>query len=484
MISHFNQAARRIGAVSRSANRHARRLKIWNLALPLLLTPALPATAQDSPLVGSAVPLQLTRTLVAADQPPAVFEALQRHVMDGQFEAAYALGKRMPDRQGDPHFDFLFGVAAINVGKVPEGVLALERHLATVPGNDRARLDLARGYFELGDYIRAKSEFEFVLRYKPPQDVRSNIERYLDAMQTRDTFANKASSQLYLEVGAGSDSNANAGTYNSQITLPTGPVVLADGTSRAASSQVYTVAGAGQWVRRVTPSFAVFGGGDFNQKSNPSAPAFDTLNAAANAGFSMVSGALLYKLSVVEAMLLVNNTSYRDTLSVTGDAQYGYGDGLIFSGFLQYAEQTYSASNSIRDSKSFTYGGGFQKLFSGAWRPALGFQVSSTKEDNLNLRDDLNRTTTTAQLSVSINPTEQLGLLLGISRQHSGFDAPDIAFATVRSDNLWSVDLSANYALSRHWLVRGDVQWSESVSNQDLYAFKRTFSMIKSRYLF
>jgi tetratricopeptide (TPR) repeat protein len=116
----------------------------------------------------------------------------------------------------------LFGVAAINVGRVPEGVLALERHLAAVPGNDRARLDLARGYFELGDYVRARSEFEFVLRYNPPKDVRSNIERYLDAMQTRDAFANKASSQLYLELGAGRDSNVNAGTYNSQITLPTG----------------------------------------------------------------------------------------------------------------------------------------------------------------------------------------------------------------------------------------------------------------------
>lgn len=151
---------------------------------------------------------------------------------------------------------------------------------------------------------------------------------------------------------------------------------------------------------------------------------------------------------------------------------------------MQYAEQAYSASNSIRDSKTLTYGAGLQKLFTGAWRPALGFQVSRTEEQNLNQRDDLNRSTTTVQMSMAFNPTDQLGLSLGVARQHSGFDAADIAFATVRSDKLWSVDLSANYALSRHWVVRGEVQWSENSSNQDLYAFKRTYSLLKARYLF
>jgi tetratricopeptide (TPR) repeat protein len=423
-------------------------------------------------------------SLTAAAQTTPAFDTLQRQVTDGQFEAAYKLGKTMPGVQGDPHFDFLFGVAAINVGRVPEGVLALERHLAAVPGNDRARLDLARGYFELGDYVRARSEFEFVLRYNPPKDVRSNIERYLDAMQTRDAFANKASSQLYLELGAGRDSNVNAGTYNSQITLPTGPVVLADNTSRAAASNTYTIAGAGQWVRRVTPAFAVFGGGDFSQKSNVSASAFDTFNASVNAGFSVVSGSILYKLTMADAVMFVDKARYRGALSATGEAQYGYGDGLMFNGVLQYAEQAYSASNSIRDSKTLTYGAGLQKLFTGAWRPALGFQVSRTEEQNLNQRDDLNRSTTTVQMSMAFNPTDQLGLSLGVARQHSGFDAADIAFATVRSDKLWSVDLSANYALSRHWVVRGEVQWSENSSNQDLYAFKRTYSLLKARYLF
>ena len=37
---------------------------------------------------------------------------------------------------GDVHFDFLFGVAAVNTGRIPEGLLALERHLSAVPDSD------------------------------------------------------------------------------------------------------------------------------------------------------------------------------------------------------------------------------------------------------------------------------------------------------------------------------------------------------------
>jgi len=419
---------------------------------------------------------------VAQTQSP--FDTLQRQVTNGQYEEAYKLGKTMPSAQSDPHFNFLFGVAAINIGRTPEGILALERHLVSVPGNDRARLDLARGYFELGDYVRARSEFEFVLRYNPPKDVRDNIERYLNSMQTRDAVSLKASTQLYLEVGVGTDSNVNAGTYNSQITLPTGPVVLADTTSREISSPTYTQAGAGQWVKRVAPAFAVFGGGDFNRKQNPSASVFNTFNASLNTGFSILSGAILYKVTVADSVMFVDNKRYRGALSATGEAQYGYGDGLIFNGALQYSEQSYIASNSIRDSKSVTYGAGLQKLFSAPWRPALGVQLSRIEEQNLNKRDDLNRNTNTMQISLAVTPVEKLGLLMGVSTQQSGFGAADIAFATVRRDRLRLIDLSAHYALSRNWGIRGEIQWTQNNSNQDLYSFNRKYVMLKSRYIF
>ncbi len=427
-----------------------------------------------------------TKATVAAVSADATqsFAELQRRVNDGQFESAYKLGKTLSAMQGDPHFDFLFGIAAINVGRAPEGVLALERHLAAIPGNDRARLDLARGYFDLGDYVRARQEFEFVLRYNPPKDVRANIERYLDAMQTRDALSNRMSSRGYLEAGFGHDSNVNAGTYNTQINLPTGPVVLADGPSKGAASRFTSVAGGGQWVRRVSPAFAVFAGGDFDFKSNPAASTFDTANVSAHAGFSLVSGALLYRLTFSDAMMEVDSIRYRDVLTTSGEVQYGVGNGLMLNGVVQHSEQSHTGQNSVRDSKSIAYSAGFQKTFEGDWRPAIGLQVSIAQDDNLNRRFDLNRDIVTSRAFAGLNPTEKLGLSVGVAEQRSEFKGADIAFGTMRRDRLWSVDLGANYLLSRNWLLRAEVQWSENESNQNLYSFRRAYSVLKTRYLF
>src|SRR5258706_5451956 len=91
--------------------------------------------------------------------------------------AAYALAKQNPGEIGNPAFDFYFGIAAIDSGHAGEGVLALERYVVNFPNNSEARLELARGYFVLGEDSRAREEFNAVLKENPPPNVAANIER-------------------------------------------------------------------------------------------------------------------------------------------------------------------------------------------------------------------------------------------------------------------------------------------------------------------
>ncbi len=105
----------------------------------------------------------------------------------GNAAGAYALGKKHPEELGNPAFDFHFGVAAIDSGHAGEGVLALERYVVNFPGNNAARLELARGYFVMGDDQRAREEFNGVLGTKPPAAVVANIERFLDSLRSRES---------------------------------------------------------------------------------------------------------------------------------------------------------------------------------------------------------------------------------------------------------------------------------------------------------
>ena len=171
----------------------------------------------------------LALSLCLATANAVTLDEMRRLVEGGQLEQAYQAAQQSPELIGDVHFDFLYGLAAIDTGHVPQGLLALERHLAAVPANDRARLELAKGYYLLGEYGRARSEFEFVLRYNPPEGVRANIARFMDAMALRDTQRSNNSARLYAEVGAGHDSNVNGGTFHDELTFAVGPPITLTG---------------------------------------------------------------------------------------------------------------------------------------------------------------------------------------------------------------------------------------------------------------
>jgi hypothetical protein len=142
----------------------------------------------------------------------------------GQAAEAYELGRQHQDQLGNPFFDFYFGVAAIGAGRAGDGVLALERFVVNAPDNVNGRLELGRGYFVLGEDTRARQEFEIVLATNPPAEVQANVQRFLDAIRSRE-FLYRPTQGFYLEAGLGYDSNANAGINNASITRWTIPLV-------------------------------------------------------------------------------------------------------------------------------------------------------------------------------------------------------------------------------------------------------------------
>ena len=139
---------------------------------------------------------------------------------------AYALGMKHPEMMGEPMFDYFFGVAAVDSGRVSLGVLSLERALLANPKNDLVRLELARAYFALGEYQRSREEFEEVKKTFPPPGVLSTINVYLDAINAKENEF-KVRYGIYAELGMGNNSNVNTAAAINNIVLPVfGPVAL------------------------------------------------------------------------------------------------------------------------------------------------------------------------------------------------------------------------------------------------------------------
>ncbi len=141
----------------------------------------------------------------------AALEEARRLIADGRAaEAHRLLAPREIEMAGQPLFDYLFGVAALDSGHMAEAISAFGRVLAATPEAASARLELGRALFESGDRAAARRQFDWLLSQRPAPSVQAAAAAYLRAM---DRPARAAGSWTRtFEFGGGYDSNANAST--------------------------------------------------------------------------------------------------------------------------------------------------------------------------------------------------------------------------------------------------------------------------------
>ena len=133
-----------------------------------------------------ALVFQLNVFAAENDPPNAEMDNL---IAAGQFQQAFNLGSTNLDVwEGEPEFDFLYGLAALESGNANVSVFALER-VAAVSTNgvlrERARLELARAYFVTNNLTAAENLFSLVLENNPPVNVQQNIEAFLRLIEAR-----------------------------------------------------------------------------------------------------------------------------------------------------------------------------------------------------------------------------------------------------------------------------------------------------------
>jgi len=310
----------------------------------------------------------------------------------GNAAAAYALGKNHPELLGNPDFDFYFGIAAIDSGHAGEGVLALERYAVNYPDNNSARLELARGYFVMGDDQRAREEFNAVLNAKPPAAVVANIERFLDALRARESTY-RTTTGLFVEAGYGYDSNVNGGVGNANINLPVfGNVVIGQGGVKTSSNFSWLAVG-GQITHPIAPGLAIFAGGQVDGKFNSSGNAqqFDQGNITASGGLSYFKDKNYYRLTASHSEASVDYNRFRTVNSLSGEWLHQIDELQTISPFVQIANFDYTGNNRPRNADFYAAGIGYRKAFIDKWQPLLTASINSGKEHNTEGRPDLGR---------------------------------------------------------------------------------------------
>jgi hypothetical protein len=431
------------------------------------------------------VAIAVCASAFAIAAPAAPVDDLRTAVEAGDSAAAYArhCATSIDAPERTPEFDLWCGVAAVDIGRSGEGVLALERYVLQFPDDARARLELARAYFYAGDDVRSREEFEAVARSLPPPEVQAGIDRYLAALSDREARY-RGRRLAFVEVGGGYDSNANAGVAQADIGLPVlGPVTVDDFGVRKGSAFGWLAAGAE--IRHplsagLTVNGSVYGGGTFYG----SASEFNLANYGAALGASYRADRNEYSLAYAHGEISLDGSRYRWTDGAGFEWRRQISELSSFALAPQYARIGYDGDNTARNADLSAFSASYRQVWLRRWQPVLNATVFYGDEHNRESRGDLGRAIRGASVDVTVSPSPFWALNAGVAYAQSDYDAPIPLLDVTRRDRNLGVSLGSIYLVNRNLSVRAEYRYAKNTSNLELYEYTRQFGVLKVRYDF
>ncbi|HZV99799.1 MAG TPA: surface lipoprotein assembly modifier [Methylophilaceae bacterium] len=417
-------------------------------------------------------------------EDPTLFKATAL-VKTNNAKAAYELLEPLEsERAGDPAFDYVFGIAAIDSGNVTRGVFALERVLAVEPNNAQARAEIAKAYYQLGENETAKLEFQNVLNQQPPEQARQTINRFLSAIDKNLGLATRYGA--FLDFGIGYDSNVNSATGSSSIAIPVfgGTIFNLSNSARELSSSFMSLTGGASVSYPVSKDFAVFGTVSGYKKLNWSQDQFDTDSIDFNVGGQYKKGPNAYTLSAQDSSYYVNDNRFRHAYGLSGQWQRDVNESNQLSLYFQAAHLEYPGQN-IRDADRYVVGTGWGHAFAGDKSPVmfLSAYVGQENERASNasfLGNDLYGVRAGGQFS--LNPKTVVYGAVSYEKRDYGGDDP--LFLRARNDDQYDFAIGMRYFPGYAWTIRPQISYTWNDSNIVINEYDRTVISINFRHDF
>jgi hypothetical protein len=381
-------------------------------------------------------------------------------------------------------FDLWCGAAAVDLGRAGEGVLALERYVLRFPDDARARLELARAYFYAGDDVRAREEFEAVAKEHPPPDVQAGIDRYLTALEGRESRY-QTRTRAYVEMGGGYDSNANAGVAQAQIGLPVlGPVTVASVGVQKGSPFGWLDAG-GRVNHPVAPGWSVFGALDANGMFYSDASEFNLGSGFVALGSSYQTGNNLFSVSYAHSEILLAGSRYRWTNGVGVEWRAQASEQASFALAPLYAQVDYSGENAVRNANLTGVTASYRRIWlEPSWQPILNASLIYGDMHDREGRPDLGYWIYGGAADITVAPSSSWTLNAGLGYVVNDYQGQIPLIDVTRRDKTFTANLSALYFIDRRWSIRAEYQYAHNSSNLALFEYARNVGAIKVRYEF
>jgi tetratricopeptide (TPR) repeat protein len=392
----------------------------------------------------------------------------------GDAKAAYALLEPLEaERAGDPGYDFLLGLAALETGKNTNAVFALERVLAVDPNHVRARAEIARAYAALGETKTAKQEFETVKKQGVPPEVAVTIDRVLSAIE-RVEDEGRTTVRGYVEGTIGHDTNVNSATADRNVAVPLfGGAIFTLGPGGVQRSDTFTSVGGGLSLRKpLDKEWALTAGLNGSKRMNTDVDEFDTGSTDAHLGVVRTYGKDVFSAALQYNQFWVDNDRYREAAGFTAQWQHNYDARHQSSLYVQYSDLRYM-SQGVRNADRFVIGANFAKAMPGFKTVFYGgayLGEEAAKKDNF---EHLGHILYGMRIGAQHEIHRDARAFANLGYEHRRYGGEDPFFLKTRTDNQWNLSLGVAWTPAKNWRVTPQFQYTDTRSNIDLNRFRR-----------
>ena len=438
-------------------------------------------------LLAVAFCLMLSSLADATDSAPELVQA-QALLNAGKAADAYALLLPLQFNQaGDPVYDYLLGVAALDSGNFNAATFAFERVLVVNPNHAGARMDMARAYFAAHDLSRAAEQFKLVLTLDPPAHVKSVAENFLVRIEAQQK-ARFPTRTAYVESALGYDTNITNVTrdFSNAVFQSYGLTGLQPLGNSIAREDAYLSLNAGLFYNLPQDQEASwFFGLDGKQKEYFSESNFRSSTLSGQFGYSFQRAQDTYRVALNVQHFLQQGESAStprtsldsDVYGVAGSWQHLLDPQTQVSLFAQFNIIRYD-DLPLSDVNATTVGATLARAIAAPYQPVVLASVFYTREsaqNNLVNGADLSKQVVGLRLAGQLSFDPNLDAYAAVGYQFRD----DTKFGARQSgiygqDRYADLSLGLKWKLDQDWSVRPQIAYSRNQSNIPLYVSNRT----------
>ncbi len=425
-------------------------------------------------------------TSVYAEEPKTVSEESLKQAVatfdKKDYQAAYKEFSKLFDIE--PQNDvvnFYLGRSALELKQYEEAIGAFERVLIIKPGFSRARIELARAYFEAGNLQEAERLVKIVLENPElPANVRPNVEKFAQVIEAK---KKKSFVSGFMLLGLTRDDNVNNTVGQTEYFLP----VLNNNVAAAAKksdfttsvifglNHVYDLGKSGDWLWKSTGLgfFQKYQDVKTNEISLVSITTGPSYMTKAYELYLPVSYTKIYKQA---APYMIDNTiaaKYTRKLPIFN---------LTTSASLKM--KTYEKEADRRkDSLTQELSIGISRPFAEVYTLSASCGMASERSDDGN-QSDVESDTIKYSLSLAKKINDKLDVTLSHTFKDQGYTLTDPSFSVKRGDQQRTYGASAMYKINKKNMFKFDYTFTDNASNIAAYDYEKNTVAFNYMYLF